>query len=147
MLSLSGASAHTARLAQPAFKCKRRGRAYRHGLVLALPDLGLLQEEETVDEHAGHRDEAQAKGDTPDSVQGVVVVLVASLVEDGQQGAQHRCVDQVSPSLQHSPSVRKHSTPSFQAISSQVLTEPPTSPFSQRQHREDQNTGNVKPGC
>ena len=78
--------------------------AYRRGLILADPDLGLLQEEETVDKHEGHRDETQAKGDTPDSVQGVVVVLAASLPKDGQQDTQDGCVHQVTPSLQHSSS-------------------------------------------
>lgn len=82
----------------------RRGEgAYRCGLVLLHPDLGLLQEEETVDEHGSDRDKTQAKGDTPHSIQSVVVVLAASLSKDGQQSAQDSCVDQVSPSL-HSTS-------------------------------------------
>lgn len=68
------------------------------------PDLGLLQEEETVYEHARHRNEAQAEGDAPHSVQGVVVVLFAGLAEDGQQDAQDGRVHQVTPSLQHASS-------------------------------------------
>ena len=73
--------------------------AYRGGLVSPDPDLGLLEEEETVDQHAGDRDETQAKGDTPDGIQGVVVVLAAGLSKNGQQNAQDGCVDQVSPPL------------------------------------------------
>ncbi len=76
------------------------GEAHRGRLVLALPDLGLLQEEQTVQQHGGHGDKADAEGDAPHGVQRVVVILAAGLPEGGQKDAQHRGVDQVAPALQ-----------------------------------------------
>lgn len=73
--------------------------AHRRRLALPLPDLGLLEEEETVDEHEGHRDQANAKRNPPDSVQGTMVVLAAGLAEDCQQDAQNSRVHQVTPAL------------------------------------------------
>ena len=81
-------------------KCCTSGKkAHRRGLALPLPDLGLLEEEEAVDEHEGHGDQADAKGDSPDGVQGAMVVLAAGLAEDCQQDAQNSRVDQVTPAL------------------------------------------------
>ncbi len=75
------------------------GGAHRSRLVLLLPDLGLLKEEQTVDEHGSDGDEAHAEGDTPDSVQSIVVVLAAGLAKGSQQQAEHGCVHHVTPSL------------------------------------------------
>lgn len=76
-----------------------RKMAHRCRLVLPLPDLGLLEEKEAVDEHEGHRDQANAEGNSPDSVQGMMVVLAAGLAKDRQQDAQNSRVHQVTPAL------------------------------------------------
>ena len=85
---------------------------HRSGLLLPLPDLGLLQEEQAVQEHASDRDEAEAEGDAPHSFQAVLVVVGSGLPEDCEQDAQHSCVDQVAPALQ------THSTPTLTGLAS-----------------------------
>ena len=67
--------------------------------MLADPDLALLQEEQAVDEHAGDRDQAQAKRQAPHGLQRAVVVVLAGLAEDGQQDADDGRVNEVAPAL------------------------------------------------